>query len=473
MHSNRFRPICRNRKQAPLAPTIDEVVGVLRAHLRGRIAADASFQEREATLLAVADEAVRACLERDLAERAASEPMEVWADGHKYRRHQPGTVTYHSLCGPLKVRRWTYRRSDVRNGPTIVPLEHGVGILHGATPALAYSVLLGFGQGPLREYEETMKAAHRHLPSRSTLERLGKTLGTWLKNDVMELEPIVRESEQVPLEAHAIVLGLDRTTVPMEEPVPDAEPPPKHPRPGARTRPIPATVHYRMAYVGTVAVVSADGAAIQARRYAATATDGPSELLERMVLDVRAIRDARPKLPLLVIQDGSPEMWNLVREKLVVSGITGYEQLIDMYHAKEHLARILEILEPSKQRRHERYERYCNLLNEKTTAMQKIADELWDEMLRAPRRREMACWQHHSYLSGYAGAGMMKYAKFRERDFPVGSGVTEGACKSLISVRAKRSGQRWRYQGISAVLTVRALHHSERLAAVWVEFRKQ
>src|SRR5687767_15542661 len=50
MHSNRFRPICRNRTQAPLAPTIAEVAGVLRAHVRGRTAADASFQEREATL---------------------------------------------------------------------------------------------------------------------------------------------------------------------------------------------------------------------------------------------------------------------------------------------------------------------------------------------------------------------------------------------------------------------------------------
>jgi hypothetical protein len=49
--------------------------------------------------------------------------------------------------------------------------------------------------------------------------------------------------------------------------------------------------------------------------------------------------------------------------------------------------------------------------------------------------------------------------------------VTEGACKFLITTRAKRSGQRWTKRGISAVLALRSLLASERLAAFWKLFR--
>jgi hypothetical protein len=40
---------------------------------------------------------------------------------------------------------------------------------------------------------------------------------------------------------------------------------------------------------------------------------------------------------------------------------------------------------------------------------------------------------------------------------PMGSGVTEGACKSLISARTKRCGQRWQKRGIESVFALRWL----------------
>ena len=52
----------------------------------------------------------------------------------------------------------------------------------------------------------------------------------------------------------------------------------------------------------------------------------------------------------------------------------------------------------------------------------------------------------------------MRYVDLREAGLPIGSGATEGACKSLVSCRAKRSGQRWHGEGVAAVLTLRAIH---------------
>jgi hypothetical protein len=46
-------------------------------------------------------------------------------------------------------------------------------------------------------------------------------------------------------------------------------------------------------------------------------------------------------------------------------------------------------------------------------------------------------------------------------------GATEGACKSVVMMRTKGSGQRWHEDGVSAALTLRAVYLSERLPTLW------
>ena len=54
----------------------------------------------------------------------------------------------------------------------------------------------------------------------------------------------------------------------------------------------------------------------------------------------------------------------------------------------------------------------------------------------------------------------MRYAALGARNLPIGSGVVEATCKSLVSVRMKRGGMRWGQPGGQAVLTLRALRQS-------------
>ena len=51
----------------------------------------------------------------------------------------------------------------------------------------------------------------------------------------------------------------------------------------------------------------------------------------------------------------------------------------------------------------------------------------------------------------------MDYALFREQNYPIGSGVTEAACKTLIKQRLCCSGMRWKEKGASIILSLRAL----------------
>jgi hypothetical protein len=51
----------------------------------------------------------------------------------------------------------------------------------------------------------------------------------------------------------------------------------------------------------------------------------------------------------------------------------------------------------------------------------------------------------------------MSYASARQRGLPIGSGVTEAACKMIFSYRFKQSGMRWKYDQGQHVLDLRVI----------------
>ncbi len=61
----------------------------------------------------------------------------------------------------------------------------------------------------------------------------------------------------------------------------------------------------------------------------------------------------------------------------------------------------------------------------------------------------------------------MRYTSFARRRMPIGSGIVEAACKTLVTQRLKRSGMRWRHPGGQAILTLLALEQSGRFDRAW------
>ena len=53
--------------------------------------------------------------------------------------------------------------------------------------------------------------------------------------------------------------------------------------------------------------------------------------------------------------------------------------------------------------------------------------------------------------------GKMGYPAHLQRQLPLGSGVTEAACKTVVKQRMCVSGSRWKEDGASCVLALRTL----------------
>jgi hypothetical protein len=63
--------------------------------------------------------------------------------------------------------------------------------------------------------------------------------------------------------------------------------------------------------------------------------------------------------------------------------------------------------------------------------------------------------------------GRMAYAKFRSQNLPIGSGITEAACKTIIKQRFCGSGMKWKDKGAATVLSLRCLDKSNYWNQFW------
>jgi len=436
---------------------------------------DTDFAKTEAVGLQLAEEAVRQVLERDMRARAErlDSAEKIHVEGKIYRRHESGLGKYPSLTGVLEVVRHTFRLVGVHNGPTIVPLELEAGIVEGATPALAYNVALAYGKDDMRSHGEDLEAAHRTPPSRTTLENLAKRIGREVKRKIPVIEPIVRAAEMVPAEAIAVSAGLDRTATPMEELRPEGQAPntrrKKRTKPYVRKPPPPIDINHRMSYVGSVSLVGLDGE-ITTRKYAATANEGPDQVAARMRADLAAYLAQRPDLHLGIVQDGAPEMWNVMRPMIESLQVKNWSETIDRFHLDERLAEALNLL-PLDDITRARFKKQWKIdLDENDDAIEQIEHTLitWASSGGMSAAAAKKIDEHLTYIKN--NKARMRYASMRAKGLPIGSGATEGSCKSVVGRRCKRGGEHWKDDGLSSVLTLRALHLSERLPQFWTRF---
>ena len=453
-----------------------DLVRAVRRAVEYEVGNEASFGHREAAALRVTNEATRRYFVEVLQQMSDEYDIELFIDGVLYRQsHDPGEVFYHSLSGSLPVSRATYRRVGERNGPTVVPLELEAGLVERGTPALGYSIALNLSKETSRDYVETMDGAHRNVPSRSTVERICKAIGTEAKESAPKIERYLRQSEGVPKGTVAISMGLDRTTVPFEEEREEGAPPKtrrkKRIRPYRRTPPPPVDVNYHMAYVGTVGFVDEDGNFLATRKYAATHYEGPEGIVARMTADVRAAKLREPTLEVGLVQDGAPEMWNLTRAALDGEpSVESYHEAIDRYHLSERLGEVLAILDQKPGRRALRMAKWQTGFDQNDGMIDDIEQFIQKRLWRYAGKARATLIDNLTFIAN--NKDRMRYVALREAGLPIGSGATEGACKSVVGFRTKRSGQRWHDEGASAVLTLRAIHQSERLPRFWSHLAK-
>ena len=194
----------------------------------------------------------------------------VIVDGHVWRRLEP--AKNHVYFGPraqMNIVSHIYRREDIRNGPTIRPMELRAGIVGGRyTPATAKALAALAQAMPSREAELVANALGVMPYSRSTYLRSGNELGTLWEELREDLETALAYSTPIPIGAASVSIAVDRVSVPM------AEPRQRTAEDDANGIKNPISTVHRMAFVSVTTLHDNEGAPVGSIRHAHTPEGG-------------------------------------------------------------------------------------------------------------------------------------------------------------------------------------------------------
>jgi hypothetical protein len=432
---------------------IRQVVACWRSTHGGR-AVDYAASERQVAAGAAAIE--RASHQAVLQGLDIDQPR-VGIEGKMYRRVGRYEADYYTLAGPGRVLRTLYREQGQRTAKTVnaVSLRSGA-VADEWLPATAQAMTHQLQQGTAREAETTAQMLGRLPYARASFERIGQEVGRQYTAVRTELEESLIEEYAVPTEAASVSVALDRVSVPMEETVAAEE---RATQPEARTRKV--WRQFRMAYCATLTRHDPKGEALHTIRYGRMPHGDVEELCRTLTHDVCTLLRKRPGLGVLLLADGAPELWKLLTEHLNAQTLgVAVRQLVDLWHLLEKLGSAARLLYGEADGQAGLQGWRLRLLN-RTSSVAEILQEL-----RASGKEQLAVGTSRpvheaiTYLENHQAR--MNYAAARRRGFPVGSGNVEATCKSLVAVRMKRPGARWKEASGDHLLNLRALALSDR-----------
>jgi hypothetical protein len=153
--------------------------------------------------------------------------------------------------------------------------------------------------------------------------------------------------------------------------------------------------------------------------------------------------DLSPEL--VFLGDGAVWIWNLVQLYYPKA-----LQIVDWFHAEEHLAEVAAAA--------------FSTTEQRSVWLEPVTQALWDgqveEVIRACQRLASSCLKAQQAAAYFSNnTERMRYDRFRAAGYMIGSGTIESACKQLVTHRLDLPGAQWEVKG--AV-------HTAKARAVWL-----
>ena len=420
-----------------------------------------AFEQRVAT---EARELARALVEFTYnhleAEQPPDLPHHVQHEAGQYRRLNQKTPNREvaTLFGKVTLWRHGYRyvQRDVAE-PTIFPLEISLGLLAGATPALASAA----GQA-LAEAGATQETVLARLRTQHGVEWGVKKLRAVAENvsagmDRFRREHQARRGVELLRQAYAskgkhrpsLVLGRDGITL--------------------RTSP---HSFFEVATTATLTVYDRKGKRLGTVYLAYAPELGQQTMTDELTaLLLEVLRQWEGPLPRLVyLTDAGSNETQYPKKvlKKLRHPRTGqrlsWQWIVDFYHAAQRLTTMAESLFGVGREASAWAAKMRKLLKKPNGPFRVLHSAA---ALRA--RYRMSAKAKKEFQTAYnflrTRTRYMRYAEFRAQGLPIGSGITEAACKTVFTQRLKLSGMRWTNEGAQVILNLRVIL----LSRVWDE----
>lgn len=337
-----------------------------------------------------------------------------------------GTVEkeYQTPYGVAAVARHVYQSQS--GGKTFCPLDREARIVTSATPRLAMLLSHKYAEGSAIRVVEDLRLNHNRAITKAFVQTVA---------DAVAAVSMVKEEQwsyQVPelaTDVATIGIGIDGTCLLM------------------------CKDGWREAMVGTISLYDTSGERLHTIYLGATPEYGKKTFFKRMEAEIAKVSARFPTALKVGVADGAKTNWSFLTQQTE-------RQILDFYHAAEYLTQVADAQFTRDPRARKQW------LDDATTSLKH--DTLGPQALIA---------QMQGFLTGHLQPGprgqikaaltyfpnqqpLMNYALHLEQNWPLGSGVTEAACKTIVKQRLCCSGMKWKEAGAAIVLSLRTLVHS-------------
>jgi hypothetical protein len=380
-------------------------------------------------------------------------PSRVEYMGRLYRRRRQHPNQVATLFGPVKLWRRLYEPLG-SGGSSIHPLELRLGIEAGlATPALAERVGQWSTDHTQQEVLELLEKEHGVQWSCTSLRKLLGSLrdGMAPHREVCQVNQVVSWIEQARASKGrfrpTLSVGRDGIFVPLRHGV------------------------WQEGGTGTVSVLDRRGKRLgtvslgqMPQAGQGTLTDQLSGLLTAILTQV----DSQGLRLVYVTDEGHhpSTYYHHVLKKMVDPRrpwrVLEWIRIVDFYHACQYVQRLADTIFGAGDAAQRWAKEMRHVLKTKTDGAARVL-----QSASALRRRRGLVGQAKLYDKAYRylkkRTQWMRYHLYKRQGLPLGSGITEAACKIVFTQRLKRSGMSWTIEGGQVILGLRVI----KLSRVW------
>jgi hypothetical protein len=341
---------------------------------------------------------------------------------------------YQTPYGVATVARHVYQSPE--GGPTYCPLDRDARIVVTSTPRFAKVLSHKYAEFSSPRAQIDLKENHGRAVSRCLIQDVADAVAAAVLAKEEEWSYALPKFEEAPA---TVAISLDGTCLHLRE---DG---------------------WRETMVGTLAFYDREGERLHTVYLGATPEYGKAKFLGHLEAEIVRAKAKCPGAHYVGIADGAKGNWEFLGRHTDV-------QVTDFWHAAEYLGKAAAVLYRGQpQTRKAWLEDACHRLKHESGG----ADWVLKQLRRLARERPWAKGDEDvqraiTYFANQSGAGRMDYSSRVAANQPIGSGVTEAACKVIVKQRLCGSGMKWSEDGAEVVLSLRALSYTpERWSQFW------
>ncbi len=393
-------------------------------------------------------------------------------EGETYRKKYRSQKRFRMIVGEVEVNRHIYQKD--RGGKSIAPLDKKWGMENRyVSQELEELLLYSCAHNTPEETSKLYAKMSGQQIHPTNIKRLIKDTAVVMEEQKESMMASIYEAEELAKEVDVMVCSLDGVNVLLNEPGKKKGRPRERPENEAGSG---NKSSYKNAMCGTVThyqIIRKEEAIENKRIMTKYVSQMPEERYPTFKAafeqEIAHCTQANP-IKKLILTDGHKSIQGYIGNNPMFKD---FDWMLDFYHAAEHLSKLAEALfGKSKIQSQDWYKQKRNELKHVENGARKVirSAEYYLKKQKLSKTRKETVEKEIRFFKNHKNK--MNYALHLKNGWPIGSGVVEAACKSVVKQRMCRSGQRWSREGGQNILNLRTMVKSDRWETFWPIFQK-